>query len=422
MSENWREEELSLKEVIEKYPEFPPLEALKIDVDRRGVQYTKAAFDLVNPAKNQTEPVTIEENGEKVTYNSPVGITYRDGGVSCNTYHKVTNEYTQREPYTIDAVNGKLYLVDQGELLEEITYWEKPAFFDKVTSNGTPMSKIATARPQRISVNVGDDCHFWDKPGNGCKYCAWHANAVRDGKSTGCTHNEVYYQDVYETFVEALKQKGRFCSFHVVSGSVLTGKELFDDEVDHYIKVIQSAQRAIKTDRFPIKMVASAFNKRQLERLHNETALTTYTTDLEVLNENLFNWICPGKSEYVTYQGWKKRLYDAVDVFGRGYVDSGLVGGVEMAQPNGFQSEDEAIAAILAEADEIASHGVSFAECVWQTAPGSVFFKQKVPSLEYFVRLAQGLADARRKYGLNIYIDDYRRCGNHPNTDLARID
>jgi hypothetical protein len=105
MSENWREEELSLKEVIEKYPEFPPLEALKIDVDRRGVQYTKAAFDLVDPAKNQTEPVTIEENGEKVTYNSPVGITYRDGGVSCNTYHKVTNEYTQREPYTIDAVN-----------------------------------------------------------------------------------------------------------------------------------------------------------------------------------------------------------------------------------------------------------------------------------------------------------------------------
>lgn len=422
MSENWREQELSLKEVIQKYPEFPPLEALKIDVDRRGVQYTEAAFALVDPSRHQTQPVTIEVNGEKTMKASPEGILYRDGGVSCNVCHKVSNQYTQREPYIIDAINGKLYLVDQGEPLEEVTFWEKPDFFDKVTSNGTPMFQIATARPQRITINVGDDCHFWDKPGNGCKYCSWHAGAVKDGKKTGCNRNEIFYQDVYETFVEALKQKGRFCSFHVVSGSVLSGKELFDDEVEHYIKVIQSAQRAIKVDKFPIKMVASAFHKRQLERLYNETALTTYVTDLEVLNEELFNWICPGKAEFVGYQEWKQRLYDAVEIFGRGNVDSGLVGGVELAQPNGFQSEDEALAAVLKEADEIGSHGVSFAECVWQTSPGSIFFKQKVPSLEYYVRLAQGLADVRHKYNLNIYIDDYRRCGNHPNTDLARID
>lgn len=422
MSENWRKNELSLKEVIQKYPEFPPLEAVKIDVDRRGVVYTDAAFELVDPAKHQTLPVTITKNDQEIIKQSPVGILYRDGGVSCNAYHKITNAYTQREPYVIDAINGRPFLVDQGEVLEEVTFWEKPDFFDKVTSNGTPMSKIATARPQRITVNVGDDCHFWDKPGNGCKYCSWHANAVHEGKKSGSTRNEMFYQDVYETFVEALKQKGRFCSFHVVSGSILSGRELFDDEVEQYINVLKAAQKAIKTDKFPIKMVASAFSKKQLERLYNETAFTTYTTDLEVLNENLFSWICPGKAEFVTYEGWKQRLYDAVEILGRGNVNSGLVGGVELAQPNGFKSEDEALKAILTEADEIGSHGVSFAECVWQTAPGSIFFKQKVPSLEYYVRLAQGLADVRRKYNLNIYIDDYRRCGNHPNTDLARID
>lgn len=422
MNENWREQELNLKEVIQKYSEFPPLEALKIDVDRRGVQYTEAAFALVDPSKHHTLPVEIEVGGKKTLKNSPIGILYRDGGVSCNAYHKADSQNIYREPYLIDAINGKPYLVDRSEPIEEVTFWEKPDFFDKVTSNGTPMSRIATARPQRITIDVGDDCHFWDKPGNGCKYCAWHAGAVKDGKKTGCNQNETFYQDVYETFVEALKQKGRFCSFHVVSGSVLSGKELFDDEVEHYIKVIQSAQRAIKVDKFPIKMVASAFNKRQLKRLYNETALTTYTTDLEVLNEELFNWICPGKAEFVGYREWKQRLYDAVEIFGRGNVDCGLVSGVELAQPNGFQSEDEALEAILKEADEIGSHGVSFAECVWQTSLGSIFFNQKTPSLEYYVRVAQGLADVRRKYHLNIYIDDYRRCGNHPNTDLARID
>lgn len=426
MSENWRDEELSLKEVIEKYPDFPPIIALKIDVDRRGVSYTQAALDKVDPSVHQTVEQLVDKGTDKErTIVTAMGITYRDGTVSCDASHKEITKHTYREPYVIDVVDDKLYLFDLGEQLEEVTFWEKPDFWDKKTSNGTPMKKIATARPQRITIDVGDDCHFWDKPGNGCKYCSWHANALSKGKTNACTRNEIYYQDVYETFKEALKQKGRFSQLHVVSGSVLTGEELFDDEVEHYIKVLKAANRAVdeeKYPKFPIKMVASAFSKKQLERLYKETPQTTYTTDLEVLNEELFNWICPGKAEYVTYQGWKQRLIDAVEVFGRGNVDCGLVGGVELAQPNGFKTEDKAIEAILAEADDIASKGATFAECVWQTSPGSIFFNQKVPSLEYFVRLADGLAEARRRYGLNIYTDDYRRCGNHPNTDLSRID
>ena len=426
MSDNWRENELSLKEVIAKYPEFPPLIALKIDVDRRGVSYTQAAFDKVDLSVHQTSKQKIgagTENEREVDV--PMGITYRDGTVSCSTGHQEVTKFTHRDPYVIDVVDGKLFLFDQGEQLEEITYWEKPDFWDKKTSNGTPMRKIATARPQRITIDVGDLCHFWDKPGNGCKYCSWQANALGNGKTTGCTRTEEFYQDVYETFKEALKQKGRFSQLHVVSGSVLTGEELFDDEVDHYIKVLQAANRAVdeaKYPKFPIKMVASAFSKKQLERLYKETPQTTYSTDLEVLNEELFKWICPGKAEFVTYQGWKKRLFDSVEVFGRGNVTCGLVGGVELAQPNGFKSEDEALEAVLAEANDIAEHGVTFAEIVWQTRPGSAFVHQKVPSLEYYVRLAQGLADARRKNGLHVYTDDYRRCGNHPNSDLSRID
>ena len=421
MANNWREEELSREEVIEKYPDFPPLLVLKIDADRRGVHFTDAAFDLVDPKIHQVSTdgnihKTKSDGTKKI---SPVGLTFRDGTVLCKGHAEI-HDYTHRDPYILDVVDGKLHLIDQDEVLEEVTFWEKPDFLDKVTSNGTPMSEIATARPQRITLTPQIKCHFWDKPGNGCKYCGLFAE-TRDKEVPD--RDEKYFQDVYETVAEAVKQKGRFCHYHMTSGSTLTGRtEIFDDEVDLYIKTLQAAGRAFKTKKFPVKLVASAFSKKQLQRLYDETGITTYTTDLEVLNERLFRWVCPGKAEFVGYRQWKQRLYDAVDIFGRGNVDCGLVGGVELAQPNGFQSEDEALAAVLKEADEIAAHGVSFAEIVWNTIPGSYFYKQKVPSLEYYVRLAAGLAEVRRKNGLNIYTDDYRRCGNHPNTDLARID
>lgn len=413
----WREEELSRKEVIEKYPEVPPLIIFKIDVDRRGINFTERAFEAVDPKIHHVEPNPITIQGTEVK-KSPLGVTLRDGTTICKG-HTPVHEWTHREPYTLDVIDGKLVLIDEDEILEEVEFWEKPDFYDKVTSNGTPMWQIASGRPQRITLTPGVKCHFWDKPGNGCKYCGLFAQHRAD---SGIERDEKYFQDVTETVEEALKQKGRFASYHMTSGSTLTGKEIFDDEVDLYIKTLQAAGKAFKTEKFPVKLVASAFSEKQLRRLYENTGITTYTTDLEVLNEDLFNWICPGKAEFVGYQEWKNRLYKAVEIFGRGNVDCGLVGGVELAQPYGFKTEDEALKAVLKEADEIAAHGVSFAECVWNTIPGSIFQKQKTPSLEYYVRLAVGLAEARRKNGLNIYTDDYRRCGNHPNTDLARID
>ena len=47
--------------------------------------------------------------------------------------------------------------------------------------------------------------------------------------------------------------------------------------------------------------------------------------------------------------------------------------------------------------------------------------RSESPSLEFHVRLAKGLDDLRRRYDINVDMDNYRRCGNHPDTDLSRI-
>ncbi len=191
--------------------------------------------------------------------------------------------------------------------------------------------------------------------------------------------------------------------------------------MDYYIEILKRIGENFGGKRFPSQLIGTAFNERQLKRLYEETGLMSYTADIEILNEEKFNWICPGKAAKIGYEEWKQRLYKAVDIFGRGYVNTGLVVGTEMAEPHGFKTEEEGIETILTEAEELCRNGVSPVGCVWTVAPGSLFFNQKSPSLEYYVRISEGLDSLRRKYGIHVDMDNYRRCGNHPDTDLSRV-
>jgi hypothetical protein len=227
-------------------------------------------------------------------------------------------------------------------------------------------------------------------------------------------------RDVYETVKEAVKQPGRFAYIKMTAGSILSGDEIFDDEVEMYIELLQAAGENFSTRRFPSQIIASAWSEKQLAKVYEQTGVSAYTCDIEVLNEEKFSQICPGKNKLIGYREWKRRIFAAVDIFGKGNVNSGIVGGVELAGEGGFKSEDDALKYTLDEAEDFARHGVAVVHCVWVPYPGSVFQKQKNPSLEYFVRLSDGLHALRKKYGLNVDMDDYRRCGNHPDTDLER--
>lgn len=412
---NWREEEASLEEVIAKYPDVSPLVILKTDVQRRGYLLSDEARKALDPAIHLTTAKGIfEDRAEDV----PSGLILRDGTTIVSGYAEETN-WNIRDPYLVDVKEGKLVLTDEGRIYEEVEYWRKPDYYDKVTSKGTPMWQVLSCRPQRITLNVNRHCHFWDEAGGGCKYCAIGAVAAEDRRKHISPLSDD--EDIVESVAEALKQEGRFTTFCSTAGSILSGEELFDDEVDLYMKVYQNLAPLFETKHIHAQLVASAYSKKQLERIRDNTGIFTYTSDLEVLNKELFEWICPGKAKYVGYEEWKRRLYDAVEVFGKGNVNTGIVGGVELAQPKGFKSEAEALEATLAEAEELGKHGVSVINCVWSVGDNTIFRNQVPPSLDYYVQLAKGLNDIREAHNIDVYFDDYRRCGNHPGSDLARI-
>lgn len=412
---SWRENELNLQEVIEKHPNVPPLIILKTDLRRRGAVLTDAARESIDPERDAvyTRGIYGENHAER-----PNGLTLRDGTTVVGGVEKFSDYHGGVDPYVIDLIDGKTVIVDEGEAIEEVAFWPKPEYYDKFTSSGKPMWQVLVARPQRMDINIYQFCDFWKEPGGGCKFCSIAAayNEAKDQKS-----KFLETEDIAEAVAEAVKQPGRFRMIQLCAGSLLSGRELLDDEIDQYVKLLQRLGKIFQGKKILTQLISTAYNERQLRRLYEETILSSYTADIEVLNEDLFNWVCPGKAKHIGYQGWRNSLYKAAEIFGPGSVNTGVVSGVELATPNGYKSEEEALEAYLAEAEEFAKHGVGIAQTVFRPTPGSYFHNQKSPSLDYLVSFAEGLDALQRKYKLEAYFDDYRTCGNHPNTDLARI-
>ena len=411
---NWREEELSYREVVKKYPDISKFVILKTDLQRRGVIYTEAALQLFDPEKYSVASSCLFSNDEGY---KPTGLILRDG--TSVVLHDTGESRQHRAPYVVDAVNGQLYITDQDEIIEEVDFWEKADYFDKVTSKGNHMWSLVSNRPQRIDITGSWFCHFWDTPGCGCKYCPMGAQGGEKKKKGQLLVSDP--DEIVEVLREAFKQKGRFTNVMITSGSILSGEQLLDDELNYHIELLQKIGTLFREKRFPSQLVGTAYNRQQLERLYKETGLMSYTTDIEVLNETAFNKLCPGKAKFIGYQEWKQRLKDAAEIFGKGRVNTGIVTGTELAEGIGFRTEDAAFAATSEEAEELAEAGVGVAITVWQPSPVSILKNAKNPSLEYYVRVTKEYERLRRKYGLSVDYDDYRRCGNHPNTDLARL-
>jgi len=412
---DWRKEEPTIDEVIKRHPKVPSFVILKTDLLRRGYVLTEAAEAVLDPKIHQTGIKWIFGESARST---PAGLLLRDGTTVVGGHRDLINTDI-RDPWVIDVVNGRLVATDQGKVYEEVEYWPRPSYYDFTTSKGNPAWSILGARPSRLEFTPNSHCHFWDKPGGGCKYCTVGAIASENRKKNVSARIDL--DELVETVAEALKQKGRFTDLCATAGSILSGKELLDDEVDLYVEAFKKLRTLFKTDFIRLQLVGTAYNRRQLERLRDEGGLRAYTTDIEVLDKQIFEWVCPGKAEFIGYEGWKQSLYQAVEVFGKGNVNAGFVGGVDLAQPHGHKSEVDSLAANFAEAEELAKHGVSVVNSVWMVGDNTVFKNQVPPSLDYYVRLAEGLNDIRDAYGITVYHDDYRRCGNHPPSDLARI-
>lgn len=417
--------ELSFEECVEKYPDVSRFVILKIDTALRGITLTDRAFER---ARETDAIFNVSEPGNKNSKFTIGGIVFRDG-TSARGLEGVQERFpkiirgTNGAPYTLDIIDDRLTLLDGDEPIEECYFKSRPEYYGKRTSRGTPMEEVITAG-QSDTLGVGGSfgvCQFW-KEKIPCKYCNGVGSGLpRENRKGGNTPELL--EDVYETVIEALKERGRWTGFSAGGGSEPHGNTPYKNEVDEYIKVLKTLRRIFGSKYIPIRLISSAFPEDQLIRL-KEAGATAYEPHIEVWDEKLFEWICPGKSKYYGRQYWINSAIAAVDVFGKGNVCTQIVGGAELAQPYGFKTIDEAVKSSLEGAEFYAQHGVALSLHILRVGQTSYFnkIKHRVPPLEYYVKMAQGIREIRRRYRIGADFNDYRRCTLHPDLDLSRLD
>ena len=394
------------------YPDLSPFTLLKLSMVRYGAELSRGALERLQDPRysfGQTEPFGIRFEGRAPALALPGPILLRDGSF-------VYINYGERfdDPYRIDydRDSGVFLLREGEETLEEVDFVPRPAFFGKKTSRGTPMEALADVRAQKLILTAFQRCRLWEG-GDQCPFCAFFT----DGRSQG----EVDGQDIYETVREAIREPGRFSEIYLSGGTDFSGDPPFAAEAERYIRVLQAVGRNF-SGRFSSQLMAPAYPKTLLRRIYDQTGVTSYCPNIEVWDAAIFKELCPGKEKWVGHAEWVRRTLDAVEIFGKGQVCTQVVGGVELAARNGFATVDQALKSNFEACEFFARHGVSYLSVLWHPHKASRLGFRPLPPLDYYIRLAKGLHEIRRDYGLTSTNDDYKHCGNHPDSDLERLD
>jgi hypothetical protein len=409
--------ELGVEALSEKYADVPKSIILKLDMQRRGIEFTEATSDATCTPYYRGPEVTAFSNKDSTVRPFPGPILLRDGTSVLTGQH----DSQFLKPYTIDHIDGKFYALDNGERIDEVDFSPRPEFYGKMTSRGIPMESIAWSRPQRLDLYPYRYCHYWDTRDQ-CKFCGFFTDLKTHKQLAGDSYAKVVHpEDIYETVREAIKEPGRFSQINLTAGTDYSGNVPFENEVERYVEVLQAIGRNFKTRRFPSQLIAPAYSKQQVKRLYDETGLSSYCPDIEVWDKELFKWICPGKEKWYGRDYWVKSALDAVEIFGKGNVYTNFVAGAEFAQPHGFTSIEQALDSNFEACEYFARNGVVYLSIVWRPGRGTGLAGQQQPPLEYYVRLIRGLVEIRKHYGLASDNDDFKHCGNHGDSDLERL-
>lgn len=398
------------EQTMVKYPELSPFVLLKLSMIWHGVVLTERALDRLQAPDycfGRLEPFGLA-GGKDVKKAMPGAILLRDA-----TFVHINYGEPYSDPYVADydPETGCFFLMEDDYVVDEIDFVPRPSFYGKVTSKGTPMEAVALARAQKLILTAFQKCLFW-KDKDQCHYCAFFSQTKAA---------EVDEEDILETVREALKEPGRYSQIYLSGGSDYRGSYPFAEEIERYIRIFRSIG-TLFDGRFHSQLMAPAYEKKDVKKIYEETGITSYCPNIEIMDKTLFQRLCPGKEKWVGYDAWIRRTIDAVEIFGTGNVYTQVVAGAELAKPYGFESADDALRSNLEGCEFFAKNGVICLSTIWRPHKHAKLGFQPMPPLEYYIRLTKGFYEIRKSYGLVAVDDNYKLCGNHPDSDLERLD
>ena len=276
---------------------------MKIDLMLRGIRGIIDESGDIKPLKG-----LLSRAGEGIDIILPLGMP---ANVPSG------EEFTKNSPYWLKKIGKKdtAYAVTDGETDVEVRLVPPPAFYNKKTSTGIEMSRIAKAHGSYVVITPSPKCDFF-REGVECKYCAGNFDVSDESSSTLFTVDEVL-----ET-VEAVLKETATKVIYISIG--------FSDGDDGGIKLLAPYIEAVKK-HFNCLVAVEALPPKDNSWIDKTYALGADSVlyNLEIFDPELFKIICPGRAELIGRERYIESLKHAASIFPNGTVASHLIVGLE---------------------------------------------------------------------------------------------
>jgi hypothetical protein len=239
----------------------------------------------------------------------------------------VVEAFAQSSPFELVKETdgaGDAYAVRDARTAEHyrVEIPEEPAWYERTTSSGVPMSRIGVLQGNYLGVYVSNSCMYWAKD-QACKFCT-------TGKNVGVSEQKrKSVSDVVEVARAAREESG--CVFtHLNTGYHF--EEVDKLEPIHGLRQCEPFVRALRDEVGGfIGVQAHPVPRRKFGEYDAliEAGTDHFSFCYEFESPEWFARVCPGKASTVGQQGFFDAMTYASRKLGRGRVSGEIIAGLE---------------------------------------------------------------------------------------------
>jgi len=346
---------------------------LKLDLYCKGMRLDESCF--------------IEADGGRKILRTRAGLgsgleCILPGGLWTNV--PVTESFVERSPYALHRdADGGYRIRWHGEPVAPIRLSPRPAWYDRTTSSGKPMTRIGTLQGTYLGIYQAKVCEYWtQKPEKvNCKFCSVGLNLGIDDAE------DKTVAEVLEVVRAAREESGiTYVDFN-------TGH--YDG--DTYLDILEPFILRIKRELGLLVGVQTPPHRdlSRYDRLR-ELGVNRVSFCFEIFDRDLFREICPGKDAEYGLDHYLEAIRYCAALGAEGPREEPWVSNGEIIA--GLEPAASSIAAI----DWITSVGAIPTVCVFRPLRGTDLEHRDPPRTEEMIPVFGRLWEATMEAGLPI--------------------
>ena len=303
------------------------------------------------------------------------------GGLWTNV--PVVEAFARDSPYLLVREHGAYRLFRDGEHVVDVHLSPRPAWYDRKTTNGKPMTRVGTLQGTYLGVYPARVCDYWLRTPEktNCKFCSVGLNLGVDDAT------EKSVDEVMEVVRAAREDSGiTYVDFN-------TGHydgETYLDILEPYIRRIKKETRLLVGVQTPPHQDLSRYDALRAMGVNRVSFC------FEIYDRARFEEVCPGKHAYYGIDRYLDAIRYCAGLGDRGPSSEPWVTNGEIIA--GLEAPESSIRAI----DWLTSVGAIPTVCVFRPLRGTDYEDMPPPKTEDLVPVFRRLYEACMERGLPI--------------------